>query len=83
MLYHDAAPNHYADEFDGRNDCDLGSRFSGFHSFHESHSPPLGTLFSLRGFYALYEPDEAFTLFVCSCLSESFHIQIISYSRFP
>ena len=82
MLYHDAVLNHYAVDFDGRNDCDLGFRFSGFHSLHEFHLPPLDTLFSLREFDALYEPDEVFTLFVRSCPSGSFHIQIISQSRF-
>ena len=43
MMCRDAARNHCADEFDGRNDYDLGSRFSGFRSFLEFHSPPLGT----------------------------------------
>ena len=79
----DAARNHCADEFDGRNDYDLGSRFSGFRSFLEFHSPQLGTQFSLLGFDALCELDEAFTWSARSCLSGSFHIQIRFCFGFP
>lgn len=60
MQCHDAVGNHHAGEFDGRNDYDLGLRFFGFHLLREFHSPPLNTLFSQRGFNALYELAVAF-----------------------
>jgi hypothetical protein len=60
MQYHDVVRNHHADDFNGKNDYDLGSHFFRFHLLPEFHLLPLNILFSQQEFNALYELDVAF-----------------------